>query len=77
MKRSSRFLIAFAAAAVTFGSLTAFIGPRHWQHYRHGHCYAEASHSHPDHWNHGHWHENRPHPGHNPKAESDTSHENQ
>ncbi len=40
MKRSSNFLIAFAAAALTFGTLNLVIGPRHgeWRgHYRHAH----------------------------------------
>jgi hypothetical protein len=49
MKRSSRFLIAFAAAALTFGSLAAFVGPRHWRQQRHGHCHAYAD---------RHWHQN-------------------
>ena len=30
MRRGSSFLIGLLAAAVTFGSLTAFIGPRHF-----------------------------------------------
>ncbi len=30
MKRSTRFLIGLAAAAITYGSLTAFVGPRHF-----------------------------------------------
>ncbi|HYG50306.1 MAG TPA: hypothetical protein VD905_05355 [Flavobacteriales bacterium] len=44
MKRGSRFLIGFAAAAVTFGTLMATLGPQkfghcshHWRHH-HGHC---------------------------------------
>jgi len=30
MRRSSSFLIGFAAAAITFGSLAAFVGPPHF-----------------------------------------------
>ena len=30
MKRSSRFVVGFAAAALTFGSLFAFVGPKHF-----------------------------------------------
>ena len=48
MKRKSKFLIGFAAAAVTFGTLMAALGPqkfgahcsRHWnQHHGCGHCH--------------------------------------
>lgn len=38
MKRSTNFLIAFATAAITFGTLHLAIGPKHfgWRnHYRH------------------------------------------
>lgn len=35
MRRGSRFLIGFAAAALTFSSLMAFVGPRHFGGYRH------------------------------------------
>jgi len=65
MKRSSRFLIAFAAAAVTFASLSAFVGPRHWGRHGYGHCYADAGQWHKHHHSEGHrgWHrpENQPH----------------
>jgi hypothetical protein len=40
MKRSSNFLIAFVAAAITFGTLNLVIGPKHFEwrgHYRYGH----------------------------------------
>ena len=45
MKRTSRFWIGLAAAAITFSSLTAFVGTDHWNHrreYLHHHGY--------DHW---------------------------
>jgi hypothetical protein len=58
MKRGSRFLIGFAAAAVTFGTLMATLGPQkfgrhchgYWNHcYGHNHCghtcYAEPGNS--------------------------------
>lgn len=38
MKKSSRFLIGFAAAALTFGSLMAFVGPQHFAKYGNRHC---------------------------------------
>lgn len=55
MKRGSGFIIAFLAAAATFGSLMAFVGPQQsgWHHYgsrngwrnhhHHGHCYRYDS----------------------------------
>ncbi len=36
MKRRTKFIIGFASAALTFGTLMATIGPRH--HMRHRHC---------------------------------------
>jgi hypothetical protein len=39
MRRGSNFLIAAAAAALTFGALTLTLGPRHmerWDGYHHG-----------------------------------------
>jgi hypothetical protein len=37
MKRKPRFFIGFLAAAITFGTLMATIGPRHFRHHsRHG-----------------------------------------
>jgi len=41
MKRGSRFLIGFASAALTFGSLFAFAGPEHFNKHcgRWGHGY--------------------------------------
>jgi hypothetical protein len=38
MKRKPRFFIGFLAAAITFGTLMATIGPRHFKHHSH-HCY--------------------------------------
>jgi hypothetical protein len=48
MKRSSRFVIGLAAAALTFGSLFAFVGPKnfngcdrqpsHWQNHDKRNC---------------------------------------
>jgi hypothetical protein len=38
MKHKPRFFIGFLAAAVTFGTLMATIGPRHFKHHSH-HCY--------------------------------------
>lgn len=43
MKRRNRFLIGMAAAAITFGSLFAFVGPDHWA-YRHHHAYGHGCH---------------------------------
>jgi hypothetical protein len=37
MKRKPRFFIGFLAAAITFGTLMATIGPRHYKHRAH-HC---------------------------------------
>jgi hypothetical protein len=37
MKRKPRFFIGFLAAAITFGTLMATIGPRHYKHHSH-HC---------------------------------------
>jgi hypothetical protein len=46
MRRGSRFLIGFAAAALTFGSLNAFVGHRQFGRHRHHfgrghHCQTE------------------------------------
>lgn len=38
MKRKPRFFIGFLAAAITFGTLMATFGPRHFRHHSH-HCY--------------------------------------
>ena len=38
MKRKPRFFIGFLAAAITFGTLMATIGQRHYRHHSH-HCY--------------------------------------
>lgn len=53
MKRGSRFLIAFVAAVLTFGSLMTFVGLQHsgwhrygyygnWRHYHYHHYYEDA-----------------------------------
>lgn len=45
MERRKRFLIGLAAALVTFGSLMAFVGPRHYHHsgrFHHGACERDA-----------------------------------
>lgn len=34
MKRKPRFFIGFLAAAVTFGTLMATLGPRHYKHHQ-------------------------------------------
>jgi hypothetical protein len=34
MKRKPRFFIGFLAAAITFGTLMATIGPRHYRHHK-------------------------------------------
>lgn len=39
MKKSSKFVIGFAAAALTFGSLFAFVGPKHFNHCDQRPCY--------------------------------------
>jgi hypothetical protein len=42
MKKGSRFLVGFAAAAITFGSLFAIMGPDrfgHCGHWKHHHCH--------------------------------------
>lgn len=41
MKRKPRFFIGFLAAAITFGTLMATIGPRHYKHHTH-HCGEKA-----------------------------------
>jgi hypothetical protein len=46
MRRGSRFLIGLAAAGLTFGTLTATLGPRHYYHNR---CYSM---NHCGGWNH-------------------------
>ncbi len=53
MKRRNRFLVGLAAAAITYGSLFAFVGPEYWQNryhhyhgYHHGHhhgCYSDEA----------------------------------
>ncbi|MDJ1503173.1 hypothetical protein [Xanthocytophaga agilis] len=54
MKRSTRFLIAFTAAALTFGTLRAFVGPAHWNrwHNHPHHCYEDSQ-------EHHHWRDNK------------------
>jgi hypothetical protein len=42
MKRKPRFFIGFIAAAITFGTLMATIGPRHFKHHSH-HCYEKQA----------------------------------
>ncbi|MDW3191425.1 MAG: hypothetical protein R8G66_03645 [Cytophagales bacterium] len=37
MKKSTRLIVALVAAAITFGSLFAFVGTDHWEKYRHVH----------------------------------------
>lgn len=44
MKRGTRFLVGFAAAALTLGSLMNFVGPKHFN--RHGHCCEYNNESH-------------------------------
>lgn len=39
MKRRTRFIIGFAAAAITFGTLTATIGPARFYHHRMHQCH--------------------------------------
>lgn len=46
MNRKSRFAIGLVTAILTFGTLMATIGPRHYNHHR-GHCY-ERHHCHAD-----------------------------
>ncbi len=48
MKRSSKFITGALAAALTFGSLVATIGPKNWEYYRHGY--------HQHGWHHHHEH---------------------
>lgn len=46
MKYRNRFIIGLLSAAITFATLTAFIGPARWRHgYHHG-CYYERSYHH-------------------------------
>lgn len=40
MKRKTRFFVGLAAAALTFGSLMATLGPAHFNKHRHG-CHAQ------------------------------------
>jgi hypothetical protein len=52
MKRGTRFFIGFAAAIITYASLTAFIGPRYhfgWYH-DYGRGYYHRWHSHLPYW---------------------------
>jgi hypothetical protein len=51
MKRKPRFFIGFLAAAITFGTLMATIGPRHFKNRSH-HCYyKQGNHHHMKHNN--------------------------
>lgn len=43
MNYRNRFIIGFVAAAVTFASLMAFIGPKRFAEYRKQHCGYERS----------------------------------
>ncbi|NTW23600.1 MAG: hypothetical protein HGA37_02780 [Lentimicrobium sp.] len=45
MKRRTRFIIGFAAAAITFGTLTATLGPARFHHHRlsHSHAFCDKS----------------------------------
>jgi hypothetical protein len=47
MKGSNRFIIGFIAAAVTFASLIAFVGPKRFAQYRQ-HCHENSQR-----WNNG------------------------
>ncbi len=47
MKRTSKFIIIIGMAAITFGSLVAFVGPKQWHH--HGHYRGWYDHHHDDH----------------------------
>ena len=40
MKRTPRVLITLLAAALTVGSLVAFVGPQKWHHHRYKHGQA-------------------------------------
>ena len=51
MKRTSKFIIVAATAAITFGSLVAFVGPKDWN-YHHGHYHGW--HHHDDYHQHDH-----------------------
>ncbi|MCE3260725.1 MAG: hypothetical protein K0S12_2366 [Bacteroidetes bacterium] len=46
MKRGSRFLIGFAAAGLTFGSLMAVLGPQHFGKHCHSSWKGYYGHSH-------------------------------
>ncbi len=43
MKRKPRFFIGFLAAAITFGTLMATIGQRHFKHRSHHCCEKQVS----------------------------------
>ena len=49
MKRTSKFIIVAATAAITFGSLVAFVGPKDWNYYR---GYHHGWHHHHDDYHH-------------------------
>ncbi|MGZ3884730.1 MAG: hypothetical protein ACXVP0_11475 [Bacteroidia bacterium] len=47
MRKGSRFLIGLAAAGLTFGTLTATLGPKHFnRHYGPHHCGGYWNHHH-------------------------------
>lgn len=50
MKHKPRFFIGFLAAAVTFGTLMATVGPRHFKHNSH-HCNDKQHENHQTHQN--------------------------
>ena len=79
MRRGSRFLIGLAAAALTYGSLMAFVGPRHFGHrgfYRYQ-AYRDHWSGHCDGVQRGNWHQHRETPKQPGAAQGDSSNQNQ
>lgn len=79
MRRSTKFLIGLAAAALTYGSLMAFVGPRHFGHhgfYRY-HAYRGDRPAHCDGAEGRHWHHSGETPGDPGAGQSDSSKQNQ
>ena len=79
MRRGSRFLIGLAAAALTYGSLVAFVGPRHFGHYGFYHYQAYRGNGpyHCDGRGDGNWHRHGERPKQPGTGQTDTINHNQ
>lgn len=79
MRRGSKFLIGLAAAALTYGSLMAFVGPQHFGHrgFYHYQSYRGDRPTHCDGMERDNWHQRRETPKQPGNGPSDSSNQNQ